>query len=929
MSEDTQEMNRPNFYGRFGLAVLVVVVFLLPFTFRGARLALKSNHNDVKEWLPDEYVETQEFNWFRKYFAGEQFVLVSWEGCTLDDTTKLERLKADLLKPPRDDDGELIYPKHAPNWLISHIVTGPDLIEQLEGGTPPLDYAEAFNRLKGLFIGPDKKTTCMVITLSDYGAEHLRDSVNVIRDRAKEVANLSREDLKMGGPPVDNVALDEEGESALYRLAAYSVLIGLVVSWWCLRSMPLVVMVFITGIYSGMIALALVYYTGGTMNAILLTMPSLVYVAATSGAIHLANYYREGVLEHGVVGAPAFGVRHALLPLSLATGTTTVGLLSLYISELVPIKMFGLYSAVGVTATLFPLLVVMPCMLEMWPVTRTNSFKEFLLFFPTQLARPFRYLYRKLTGRGEAPPRVVDQRPKRDSWVNPIEMLPWSKVGHNIISYNLVWLAALTAVMVVCGWGVTKCETSINLMRFFADGSKIRRDYAWLEQHLGPLVPMEVVVRFSPDCDLNMLERMELVERVHRQVETLDEVGSAMSPATFVPQLPGGSGYSATRVSWKRRLERGREELLGSGYLTNGRGDDAGEELWRVSARVQALKDMDYGAFVDDIRTKVAPVVQQVNARETAAHVQRRLLEATGWITPQPRTGPSAEVPNPGPSADSITLVSAKGDNAGGGNALLASALEPSVEVVYTGLVPLVYKAQRSLMEGLKLGFVGDWILIAIVMMIVVRDWSAGFLLMIPSAFPALVVFGVMGMMGIVVDTGTVMAPAVALGVTVDDVVHYMLKFADKIRAGGTRREAIMAAYGHCAQPVYQSWGVIGLGLAVFALSHFMPTQRFGWMMVTLLTASTIGNLTLLPAILASPLGAVFAWSVRRHARQKALREGKTPDDISTDGDGTDEPMDSDILPLPSAHERPVLPHTKHRDTTVRHDAPHTGTGSR
>lgn len=913
-------MNRATFYGRYGLIVLAIVVFLLPFTFRGARLALKSNHNDVKEWLPEEYVETQEFKWFRKYFAGEQFVLVSWEGCTLDNTTKLETLKADLLKPSRDEDGDLIYPEHGRNWLVASIVTGPDLIDQLESGTPPLEYAEAFQRLEGLFIGPDKKTTCMVITLSNYGAEHLRAAVNVIRDRALAVAALSKEDLKMGGPPVDNVALDEEGESALITLAAYSVLIGLVVSWWCLRSMPLVMMVFITGIYSGMIALAAVYYSGGTMNAILLTMPSLVYVAATSGAIHLANYYREGVLENGVQGAPKFAVKHALLPLGLATGTTMVGLLSLYISELVPIKMFGLYSAVGVTATLFPLLVVLPCMLELWPVTRTNSFKEFLLFFPTQFARPFRYFYRKLTGRAVHHERAVDTRPQRNSWVNPIELLPWGKLGHNIISYNLAWLGALAIAMIVCGYGVTKCETSINLMRFFADSSKIRRDYAWLEQHLGPLVPMEVVVRFSPESDLNMLERMELIEHVHREVESLAEVGSAMSPATFVPELPRGAGFSAERVSWKRRLERGREELLGSGYLTVGTGDDAGEDIWRVSARVQALKDMDYGAFVDDIRTKVDPVIEAVNAKAVATNVQRELLSATGWLAP--RTA-AASVAEKQPGNPGLGAADNPGEDA---SARLSAAFEPPIHVTYTGLVPLVYKAQRSLMEGLKIGFVGDWILIAIVMMIVVRDVSAGFLLMIPSAFPALVVFGVMGMMGIVVDTGTVMAPAVALGVTVDDVVHYMLKFADKIRAGGTRREAIMAAYAHCAQPIYQSWGVIGLGLAVFALSHFMPTQRFGWMMVTLLTASTIGNLTLLPAILASPLGSIFTWSIRRQARKQALRDGKSPHEATVEAmPASDDHGVLEATPVERTNGRPVLPHSKHRDTAVRHDAPHSG----
>jgi predicted RND superfamily exporter protein len=553
--EGTSTTKRTTFYARYGLIVLVLVVFLLPFTFRGARKALMSNHNDVKEWLPNEYVETQEFNWFRKYFAGEQFVLVSWEGCTLDNTTKLRLLEEDLLKPPVDKDGNKLYPQHK-QWLFSHIVTGPDLIDQLENGSPPLKYAEAFHRLKGLFIGPDQKTTCMVITLSDYGAENLRASVNMIRDRAWEVCELSKEDLKMGGPPVDNVALDEEGESALFMLAGYSVMIGLVVSWWCLRSMPLVMMVFITGVYSGMIALALVYYTGGTMNAILLTMPSLVYVAATSGAIHLANYYREGVLEHGVVGSPEFAVKHALLPLSLATGTTTVGLASLYISELVPIKTFGFYSALGVTATLFPLLVLLPCMLELWPVTKTSSFKEFLLFFPKLFSAPFRYAYRKLAGSGEAhTPRVVDTAPQRDSWVNPIEMLPWGKFGDSVITHKFVWLGGMFLVMAICGWGVTKAETSINLMRFFSEDSKIRRDYKWLEEHLGPLVPMEVVVEFSPDCRMNMLERMELIEHIHREVVTLEEVGSAMSPATFVPQLPGGSGYSLERGSWKTRLK--------------------------------------------------------------------------------------------------------------------------------------------------------------------------------------------------------------------------------------------------------------------------------------------------------------------------------------------------------------------------------------
>jgi hypothetical protein len=52
-----------------------------------------------------------------------------------------------------------------------------------------------------------------------------------------------------------------------------------------------------------------------------------------------------------------------------------------------------------------------------------------------------------------------------------------------------------------------------------------------------------------------------------------------------------------------------------------------------------------------------------------------------------------------------------------------------------------------------------------------------------------------------------------------------------------------------------QSWGIIGVGLAAFALSSFVPTFRFGMLMLLLLTAGLFGNLLFLPALLAGPVG--------------------------------------------------------------------------
>ncbi|MGD9647896.1 MAG: MMPL family transporter [Pirellulales bacterium] len=191
--------------------------------------------------------------------------------------------------------------------------------------------------------------------------------------------------------------------------------------------------------------------------------------------------------------------------------------------------------------------------------------------------------------------------------------------------------------------------------------------------------------------------------------------------------------------------------------------------------------------------------------------------------------------------------------------------------------MPIVYKAQNSLLDGLVFGFVSDLVLIILVMVVVIRSLSAGLLLTLTSVFPAALVFGYMGWAGVIVDVGTVMTPAVALGVTVDDVVHFMLWFKRGIEQGLDRRAAVMLAYKGCARAMYQSWGVIGLGLSIFAISPFTPTQRFGLMMLTLLTAALPGNLLLLPALLAGPLGRLFEAGIQRKMRRQAKWASREP----------------------------------------------------
>ncbi|REK07163.1 MAG: hypothetical protein DWQ37_21675 [Planctomycetota bacterium] len=821
------------FFTRFSFLIILVAVFLLPMMGRGARKALQSNDNDVHDWLPKTYAETQDFTWFKKHFDNETFVLISWEGCHLDDP-RLELLAKKLVPPGANDPqphyGPLPEPEQG-NWyddiliakwfmerdtgkpkatgpLFKHVDTGTRILDTLTEAPISLSVSEAMDRMRLLFLGADNETTCAVVTLTEEGKRDLRATLTKLYSVCEDELGLAPERVKMGGPPVDNVAISVEGEKTLIRLFIPAGAVGLLLAFWCLRSVRLTIMVFSTALYSGAISLAIVHYSGANMNAILLTMPAVVYVAGISGAIHFSNYYRDSVAEGGVEGAPARALQHSWLPCILAACTTSAGLASLYTSELVPIQMFGIFSAAGVMSTLVLLFLFLPAWMQLWPM-KPHSLLD-----------------------GEQPKAEDIDLPHR-----------WRVLLQGAINRHRLVFAGLMLIMIACGYGLTRVDTSIKLTKLFSPSAQIIHDYQWLEDNLGPLVPMEVIVKIDND-EMTMLQKMELIQRIQQQMQSIDHIGCTMSAATFAPELPKGRrGFLSARMNRSvtdKRLVANRDAYLESDFMSL----DGDTELWRISARVGALNDVDYGEFKEEIRKSVDPIL-----------VAERQRLAKEWTRRQAQQQAAS-----GAAVQTLAAVEPAGDM--------------GVSAVYTGMVPVVYKAQREMLNGLAWNFVTDLLTIGAVMTLVFWDLSAGLILLVPSIFPIMIVFGLMGWLGIVIDVGTIMTPTVALGVSVDDVVHFLIWYRRGLREGRPRKGAIMLAYEGCARAMYQSWAVLGLGLAVFALSSFVPTQRFGAMMFLLLSAALVGNLFMLASVLASPIAHFFGRRLVKQAEaEKRIEE--------------------------------------------------------
>ena len=735
----------PKGRGHLARATLIAMAIVLPFVLYGALFALRSTSNDPRQWLPRTFAETNTYDWFGEQFGSDEVAMVSWPGCKIDDP-RVNTL-ADLLES---------------SSYYDRALTGPNVLKQLTGAPLELSRESSLRRLRGVLVGSDRETTCLVLSTSATGRENRIKAVEEIERLANAECDIDPGQLRLAGPTVDAAAIDAESRRLLFQLAGISALASFVIASMRMRSIRLAIMILAIAMYSTGVGLAILYFSGGTMNLLMTMLPPLIYVLSISSAVHLANYYRDAVDEEltpdrplgepqteDSVGVLATTVNHGWLPCSLAAITTGIGLASLYLSKIDPIRTFGIYSAIGVVINVAVLFTFLPAFLHLFPPKIDTSSASRASSSPN---------------RGGA---VVD----------------WIARNHVVLTVLCL------ALMAFCAWRLPSIQSTVRLQDRFLPSSDPIADYKWLEEHVGPMVPLEVLVHFDADDPRDPLKQMRVVAEVQSKIQSLDEPVATMSAINLVPPLPKRRSVGNVLRRAVMNSQRTRDRLIEAKFLSCG--DE--EQLWRITVRANAISDLDYGQFAEKIRHTIDPILDEHDARGT-----------------------------------------------------------------YTGVIPLIYKAQRQLLLDLFRSFLAAFAVIAVVLVFVLRSLTAAILAMIPNLFPAVVIFGGLEWVGIPIQIGSVMTASAALGIAVDDTVHFLTWFRRGIDAGLSRQDALRDAFGRCAGAMTHTTLICACGLLVFAISSFVPILHFAWLMVFLLLAALIGDLVLLPAILAGPLGRGF-----------------------------------------------------------------------
>jgi predicted RND superfamily exporter protein len=770
------------------IVMLALLALTAPFIAGAALAVLAVDGTTPLEWVPADFGPRREYEAFTTVFDSGDVAVVTWPGCEIGGEA-LERIAAAVTGP------DAVRAADGAAWF-EHTATGTEALAKLTAEPLALDHEEAVDRLAGMLVGPDRRTTCLVVGFTEAGMVDRRHSVAWLRDLVSRTAGIETMTVHMAGPVVDNFHIDRETADSLNHFALPAGLVVLGVTAWALRSLAYAVVVWLCSAWSVGLAFFTLHACGERMNAMLIVLPVLVLVLGVAGGIHLVNYLTAALAAGGRAGVAARAVRIGWLPCTLSAGTTAIGLASLTVSRLEPIRTFGRHAAIGVLAALVVTLLVVPGLFERWP--------------------------------------IVTPRPRRDRdgrWAGRAATL--------VVRHAASIAATLLVAMAAAATGIPLVRTSVRIDTLFRADSPVIRDYDWIERTVGPLVPIEVVVRFAAGHDVRPGERLDLVQAIESRLSGVGGVSGVVSAATFLP-APSGPGLlrSATRKAVAaRRLERSftgddamkyvrnvtaaaetvaSDPVVPEVAVSDATVSDAtvsdqlvsdqlvSDQLWRVTARVPALRDIDYGDLLELVRAEIAPLVE-----------------------------------------------------AAGGE-------ERGVSASCTGVMPLVHSIQHTLLGDLFRSFLAACGVILLVLVVVERSVGMAVVAMVSNVFPMVLLFGLLGWTRTPLDIGSVMTASIALGMAIDGTLHFITFFRRDRAAGGGPSRAVWAAYRHCGAALVQCTIVCGHGILVFAGSSFAPTSRFALMLVGLLVAALVGDLLLLPAILVGPLGRRFAAGPRQ-----------------------------------------------------------------
>lgn len=171
------------------------------------------------------------------------------------------------------------------------------------------------------------------------------------------------------------------------------------------------------------------------------------------------------------------------------------------------------------------------------------------------------------------------------------------------------------------------------------------------------------------------------------------------------------------------------------------------------------------------------------------------------------------------------------------------------LKIEVSGVGPLTGAWLDEIVTGQRNGMLLSIVAICLLMMIGLRSVSVGILSMIPNLLPLVVVATTTGLVYGDIDSDTLVVLMMAIGIGVDDTIHFLMRYRIESDRHEDNTEAIRQTFNFAGRAIVMTTVILAAGYFPLFFSEYYSMSIMGSMLPLALVVAMIADLLLVPAL--------------------------------------------------------------------------------
>ena len=602
----------------------------------------------------------------------------------------------------------------------------------------------------------------------------------------------------IGNASLVKLAVDDLKQAGVLLLGM--VLVINLLLWTLFRSVSAVLW---PQIAIGMSALFVVGTLGwlGLESSTLISLTVMLIVAVgVADCVHVMSsyvYFRERGHEHEPALSKAYGKTG--LPILLTTITTMVGMGALTITGMPQFVMFGATSAAGVLLAFLYTLFLLPILMDLWhPMAKpisTLAARGWRLWL-AYLAWPIVMLC-KLIWLLLWPLRILAYHSGLQ-WLASGIWLPHvlAKIPAFVDQYKGLINFMFVSLFALCLYGATQVKVDSNIAELSREGSPLRTAYTIVDEHMMGTGSLEILVNMQQSDALMQADILQTMDQLQRLIE---------------------NKYA--------------QHIIRTHSLAN---------LVKDTHAIMQDGSDAYKTIPDD-NIAVAQLLYLFNSSNPE---ERRALVNDDYsqshISVQLRNAGSSEY------AEFFEQVQIDIEQAFASH----KAQYPNMDVHVTGTLAMMMRLMDDMSNNQFKSLALAMVFISGLLVLTLGSVQAGLMSIIPNMIPATLAFGLMGLMGIPLDTDTLMIAPLIIGIAVDDTIHFITHYRMALAKHSDMRLALVDTIKQVGQAVTYTSLVLGCGFFMLSFSNYLGLAKVGAFGSLAIFVALLCDLLFFPALI-------------------------------------------------------------------------------